>query len=90
MRHIKRNQKFPKPDIAKNGDLAPHLSSVWNLLANMQKESYALGLKTVLGVSNDCGAPLQCRSEQVQINWTDFPAGPSVEVFKYTEDALPI
>ncbi|KAG4079310.1 hypothetical protein HA402_008002 [Bradysia odoriphaga] len=70
------------PDIAKNGDLAPHLTSVWNLLANMQKESYALGLKTILGVSNDCGAPLQYRSEQVQINWADFPAGPSVDVFK--------
>lgn len=76
--------KLFQPDIAKNGDLAPHLASVWTLLANMQKENYMLGLKTILGVNtlNADGPPMQSRSEQVQINWIDFPTGPSVEVFK--------
>jgi len=74
-----------QPDIAKNSDLALHLASVWTLLANMQKENYMLGLKTILGVNalNADGPPMQSRSEQVQINWIDFPTGPSVEVFKY-------
>lgn len=77
--------KLFQPDIAKNSDLAPHLTSVWNLLANMQRENYMLGLKTALGVNNtnaDC-SPIQSRSEQVQVNWIDYPSGPSVEVFKY-------
>lgn len=44
-----------------------------------------LGLKTTLGVNiaNADGPPMQSRSEQVHINWIDYPSGPSVEVFKY-------
>lgn len=82
VRKKKNTKNFFQPDIARNSDLAPHLASVWTTLANMQKENYMLGLKTIFGVNND-GAPLQTRSEPVQINWIDYSSGPSVEVFRY-------
>lgn len=72
-------------DIQKNGDLAqnPMLKSVWKLLATMSNKGCLLGLKSVLGISNNSidSIPMAC-SESINCPWADFPQAVPVKMFK--------
>lgn len=65
------------------------LKSVWKLLATMSNEDCLLGLKSVLGITNNTidGLSMTC-SESINCSWIDFPQAIPAKMFKSEQRKL--